>query len=122
MINERHGNRRRCQILMRSRQLPGTSPGTHSRYSSLEVDDEVVRLGVGGTKPHLTWGYEETPSGRSQKRVSAAPTGVDPVTSRFSVGETALAETAVALGGYGESTQAARFSTARRPSAVSTWR
>ena len=30
-------------------------------------------------------GNEETPSCRSQKRVSVAPTGVDPVTSRFSV-------------------------------------
>ena len=28
---------------------------------------------------------EETPSCRSQERVSVAPTGVDPVTSRFSV-------------------------------------
>ena len=30
-------------------------------------------------------GNEETPSCRSQERVSVAPTGVDPVTSRFSV-------------------------------------
>jgi hypothetical protein len=33
----------------------------------------------------LTWGNEETPTCRSQMRVPVAPTGIDPVTFRFSV-------------------------------------